>query len=232
MASDARFQLFVKAGKDGKCVGDCPFSQRANMYAHLTLKKNEFEITPVNTNNKPDYFLKINREGKVPVLVDRQQGNKVISDSAEITKYINELYPKPALKQGYTGPGDACTGGIFPKFAAMMKNKDESKDSELKQALIDELKKLNDYLTNKECSGNFLLCDNLCELDCQVLPKLRHVQVAGDYYKKFKIPEDFTALQEYIKQGESSDIFKSTCAPDEEFIWGWSKFFPEIDTSS
>lgn len=225
MASSARFQLFVKAGHDGKCVGDCPFSQRANMYVHLTLKDSDFEITPINTIDKPEFFLKINPEGKVPVLIDRQAGNKIVPDSAEITKYLNGIYPKPELQQGYSGSGDACAAGIFPKFAAMMKNKDVSKDAELNQALLDELKKLNDYLVTKNCSGNFLLCGNLCELDCQVLPKLRHVQVAGGHFKNFKIPEEYTALHEYIKRGESSDIFKSTCAADEEFIWGWSKFF-------
>lgn len=225
MTSEARFQLYVKAGKDGKCVGDCPFSQRTNMYARLTLKEDELEIIPVNTIDKPEYFLKINPDGKVPVLIDRQKGNKVIADSAEIIKYINECFPKPELQREYSGPCVEAAAGIFPKFAAMMKNKEESKESELKEALLAELKKLDDYLANKGCSGDFLLCDSLCELDCQVLPKLRHVQVAGGHYKNFNIPEDFSALNAYIKRGEACDIFKRTCPSDEEFVWGWSKFF-------
>lgn len=225
MTTDVRFQLFVKAGKDGKGVGDCPFSQRANMYIRMTLKDSDFEIIPVNTVDKPEYFLKINADGKVPVLVDGQNGNKIIPDSAEITQYLNKLFPKPECQQGYSGPGCDSATGIFPKFAAMMKNKDESMNNELMQTLFSELGKLNQYLLSKECSGDLLLCDNLCDLDCEVLPKLRHVQVAGGHYKDFKIPEDYEALNDYIKCGESSDIFRCTCPADEEIIWGWSKFF-------
>lgn len=116
--------------------------------------------------------------------------------------------------------------GIFPKFAAMMKNKDPSKDGELKEALTAELTKLNTYLTEQRGSDDcFMLSDNLCELDCQILPKLRHIQVAGKHYKNYEIPEELSALKKYIKCGEESKVFKDTCPPDKEILWGWGKFF-------
>ncbi|KAL4235581.1 Chloride intracellular channel protein 1 [Mactra antiquata] len=224
MSTEARFQLFVKAGKDGKSIGDCPFSQRVNMFTGLTLNNSDVEIIPINTSDKPDYFLKLNPEGKVPVLVDRHNNNKIIPDSGEITRYINELFPKPEVHQGYSGPAIDAASGIFPKFAAMMTNKDSSKNEELKANLVAELRKLNDFLA-ANINNKYLLCDNVCELDCQVLPKLRHIQVAGTFYKSFNIPEEFTTLTRYIKEGEACDVFKNSCPPDEEIIWGWSKFF-------
>lgn len=95
MSGPARFQLYVKAGQDGVCLGDCPFSHRVTMYAKMTVKPDFLEVLPVNTMDKPDSFLKLNPEGKVPVLVDRGCGNKVIADSGEIVKYLNELFPNP-----------------------------------------------------------------------------------------------------------------------------------------
>lgn len=95
MSNMARFQLFVKAGEDGVCLGDCPFSQRVSMYARMAVKPDSIDVIPVNTSDKPESFLKLNPEGKVPVLVDREKENKVIPDSAEIVKYLNELSPNP-----------------------------------------------------------------------------------------------------------------------------------------
>lgn len=126
----------------------------------------------------------------------------------------------------YSGPGAEAVSGIFPKFAAMMKNKDPAKDAELKDALTSELAKLNTYLAeNRKSEDQLLLCQDLCELDCQILPKLRHVQVAGSYFKQYEIPQNFTALKDYIRCGETNTPFKETCPPDKEIIWGWSKFF-------
>ena len=130
------------------------------------------------------------------------------------------------LQTSYRGPGTDAISGIFPTFAAMMKNKDETKDAELKDALTTELSKLNTHLSEKGGSiDNFILCGNLCEIDCQILPKLRHVQVAGRHYKNYEIRAEFTALLDYIKCGHDHSVFKATCPADKEIIWGWSKFF-------
>lgn len=95
MAGQARFLLYVKAGQDGISVGDCPFSHRVAMVAKMAIKPQLLEIVPVNTTEKPESFLKLNPEGKVPVLVDREQGNKVVADSGEIAKYLNDVSPNP-----------------------------------------------------------------------------------------------------------------------------------------
>ena len=97
MSGQARFQLYVKAGEDGTSLGDCPFSHRVAMFAQMSVKPENIEFIPVNTVNKPESFLKLNPEGKVPVLVDRENGAKVVPDSAEIVKYLNELSPNTGL---------------------------------------------------------------------------------------------------------------------------------------
>lgn len=222
MSGSKRFVLYVKAGRDGISFGDCPFSHRAyNMYATLKMS-GQFQLVMIDTTNKPDSFLQINPDGKVPLLVDKEKDNKIITDSGDITAYIDHEFPEPDLQQSYGGPGVAAMSGIFGKFAYFFKNKDDSLEQRAKLDLINELKKLDDFLSSPDNKGRFMLSDTFCEIDCTILPKLRHVQVAGSM-KDFFIPKEFSALRGYIGRGESYDVFKSTCPPDAEIQHGWGR---------
>ncbi|XP_046565993.1 glutathione S-transferase DHAR1, mitochondrial-like isoform X2 [Haliotis rubra] len=220
--SKTRFEMYVKAGSDGKNIGDCPFSQRVYMYSQLKIPSELVTVIPVDITNKSEEFLKLNPEGKVPVLVDHEK-NKVIADSGTITGYIHDSFPSPDLHQTYSGPAVEASGGVFGKLAALLKNSDLASIPKLKEDLERELRTLDDYLNCADCKGGFLVSDRICELDCAILPKLRHVQVAGMYFQGFQIPEDCVALLDYIRKGESTDVFKQTCPKDEEIINGWSR---------
>ena len=220
-----RFDLYIKAARDGHGVGDCPFSHRATMFMKLKLDDARYTIKPVSMTSKPQWFLDMNPTGGVPVLVDHDADNKVIADSAEITKYMESVIPEPCCSTDYNGQAqDACMG-VFGKFAAFMKNKENAKTDELKLALVQELKKMNDYLDSSEQQGGFLLGDVLSELDCMILPRLKHILVAGKHYLNFDIPEEFTALTKYIEHGQQCDVFAKTCCANEEILHGWSKYF-------
>ena len=219
--SEPRFHLYIKASRDGNGNGDCPFSQRANMYCHLKQLGSNVKIIPVDITAKSEEFTKLTSSGTTPVFVDTHT-NEVITDSGRIPKYLDELFPDSCQSKPDESAVNAM-GGIFPKFAGYIKNKDQSLDEEKKTALVGELKKLNEFLKPKIFQGPYLSGDHLCDLDCQILPKLRHVQVAGKRYKGFEIPDEFIELKEYIKAGEKHEVFQSTCAPDEEFIHGWKR---------
>lgn len=220
--SKTRFEMYVKAGSDGISIGDCPFSQRANMYTQLKIPAELVTVIPIDITNKTEEFLKLNPEGKVPVLVDHEK-NKVIADSGAITSYIHDNFASPDLHQNYSGPAVQASSGVFGKLAALLKNSDPASIPKLKEDLEKELRALDDFLKCADCEGPFLVCDRICELDCSVLPKLRHVQVAGKYFQGFQIPEDCVALLEYIRKGENTDVFRQTCPKDEEIIKGWSR---------
>lgn len=220
MSGSERFVLYVKAGSNGVSFGDCPFSQRVFMYATLKIPGKFWYVT-VDCSNKPDSFLKVNPDGKVPVLVDKTK-NKTITDSGDITAYIDHEFPEPDLQQNYSGPGQQAVSDLFGKFATFFTNKDESASEKLRSDVIDELRKIDSFLLSSNHKGKFMLSDTLCEIDCAVLPKLRHVQVAGSM-KDFKIPEELAALRTYIKHGEAHYIFKLTCPPDVEIQRGWTR---------
>ncbi|XP_041350416.1 glutathione S-transferase DHAR1, mitochondrial-like isoform X2 [Gigantopelta aegis] len=190
------------------------------MVAILKIPTDLFCIIPVDISNKPEAFLKLNPDGTVPVLVDRSD-KQMISDSGKIVQYIDSLFLDPDVRVGYTGPARDATDAVFGKLAAWLKDSRLDQTEKLRSALTAELSKCNDYLSS--VSDGFLLGDSLCDLDCSVLPKLRHVQVAGNYFRNFDIPEHHSALLGYIRRGEATDVFKQTCPEDREIIHGWAQ---------
>ncbi|KAI9127986.1 hypothetical protein K1719_000979 [Acacia pycnantha] len=83
----------------GRCSGStvnycryCPFCQRVL----LTLEEKHvpYDLKLVDLKHKPEWFLKINPEGKVPV---KNLDEKWVSDSDVITQALEEKFPSPPL---------------------------------------------------------------------------------------------------------------------------------------
>ncbi|AMO54830.1 glutathione S-transferase [Endozoicomonas montiporae] len=70
----------------------CPFVQRSVIT--LLEKGIPFDITYIDLENKPDWFLQISPTGKVPVL--RINGKDILFESAVINEYLDEITP-PSL---------------------------------------------------------------------------------------------------------------------------------------
>jgi hypothetical protein len=123
-----------------------------------------------------------------------------------------------------TGLFAMSTGSIFifPKLATLLKNKDQTKVESLKTDLLNELAKLNKYLENDTENGKYLIGDDIAEIDCMLLPRLRHVKVAGGHFAGLEIPDEMTGLHRYIEEANKNDIYRATCCPDEEIVKGWS----------
>lgn len=71
----------------------CPFSHRIRLI--LSLKKIPYDVVNINVFNKPEWYLQLNPEGKVPTFVDAD--GKVVTDSVAIANYLDEKYPDPPL---------------------------------------------------------------------------------------------------------------------------------------
>jgi glutathione S-transferase len=99
----------------------CPFVQRAIIA--LQEKGAAYETTYIDLANKPDWFLAISPQGKVPVL--RVDDSEVIFESAVIGEFVNEvtdgdLHPAdPVIRahnRAWTAFGEKL---LFDQFAAM-----------------------------------------------------------------------------------------------------------------
>ncbi|XP_074576735.1 putative glutathione S-transferase DHAR2, chloroplastic isoform X2 [Curcuma longa] len=176
-------------------LGDCPFTQRVL----LTLEEKHlpYDIKLVDLAKKPDWFLQVSPEGKVPVI---KLDDKWVADSDIITKSLEEMYPVPSLE---TPPEKASA-------------QDPTDGTE--QALLDELTSFNEYL--KE-NGPFVNGDNISAADLSLGPKLFHMEIALGHYKNWSVPESLDYVTTYMKLIFSKDSFVKTRALPEDVIAGW-----------
>ncbi|CAH8258232.1 unnamed protein product [Arabidopsis lyrata] len=191
-------------------LGDCPFSQRVLLT--LEEKKLPYKTHLINVSDKPQWFLDISPEGKVPVV---KLDGKWVADSDVIVGLLEEKYPEPSLK---TPPEFASVGSkIFGAFVTFLKSKDANDGSE--KALVDELEALENHL--KTHSGPFVAGEKVTAVDLSLAPKLYHLEVALGHYKNWSVPESLTNVRNYAKALFSRESFEKTKAKKEIVVAGW-----------
>lgn len=207
-------ELYVKAGKDGECIGGCPVCQRFFM---VLLTKAEFNrdmslvVTTVNAAKPPVELQQLQvSASRLPVL---RYGDDVISDPDEIDKYIDRIFHEPPMTYDNAAAARACRD-VFSKFSFYIKEVSHSHD-----ALLAELHRLNAYLD--ESHHRFLCRNDPDNLDCIMLPKLQHIRVAARALKGFDIPAQLTGLWSYLATAYETPAFRNSCPSDQEIIEHW-----------
>uniref|UniRef100_A0A0D6R113 GST N-terminal domain-containing protein n=1 Tax=Araucaria cunninghamii TaxID=56994 RepID=A0A0D6R113_ARACU len=190
--------------------GDCPFCQRVL----LTLEEKHvpYDTKLVNLSDKPEWFLQISPEGKVPVI---KIDDKWVPDSDVITQILEEKYPEPSLA---TPLEKASVGSkIFSTFIGFLKSHDINDGSE--QALLNELCALDEHL---KANGPFINGEKISAVDLSLAPKLYHLKIALGHFKKWSIPEELSHVHNYMKALFSRESFVHTQASEECVIAGWA----------
>ncbi|OWM70103.1 glutathione S-transferase DHAR2 [Punica granatum] len=191
-------------------LGDCPFCQRVLLT--LEEKKVPYKMHLVNLSEKPQWFVDVNPEGKVPLI---KIDDKWVSDSDVIVGILEEKYPEPSLA---TPPEFTSVGSkIFMSFVKFLKSKDASDGSE--QALLDELKALDDHL---KAHGPYVAGAKITAVDLSLGPKLYHLEIALGHFKKWTVPENLTHVHNYTKLIFSRESFVKTNVPKEFVVAGWA----------
>ncbi|KAJ6325327.1 hypothetical protein OIU76_012417 [Salix suchowensis] len=200
-------EISVKAAVGAPDVlGDCPFSQRALLT--LEEKNIPYKSHLINLSDKPQWFLEVNPEGKVPVV---KFDDKWVADSDVIVGILEEKYPEPSLA---TPPEFASVGSkIFSSFVKFLKSKDPSDGSE--QALLEELKALDDHL---KANGPFIAGEKITAVDLSLAPKLYHLEVALAHFKNWTIPDNLTHVLNYIKRQAQRETQRSDPSEFDSFI--------------
>lgn len=204
-------ELFVKAGKNGESYGACPVCQRFFM---ILLTKADYDpsmsliVTTVNMAKPPDHF-----KGTVNRLPVLNYDAEMISDQDEMVQIVDRQFRYPPMAYDNVAAALACRD-VFQKFSFYIKDVSQSPD-----ALLAELRKLNDYL--HECPHRFLCRDIPDHLDCLMLPKLQHVRVAARAFKNFEFPVHLRALWRYLATAYATPAFRESCPSDQEIVYHW-----------
>ena len=203
-------ELYVKAGKDGESYGANVFCQRFYMILDLKAKSGAltYDVITINMARPPTEFKKW--ANRLPVL---KHNDEILVDNDEILQYVDESFPMPSLK--YDNMIAHSVGlDVFAKFSYYVKQVSHSPIN-----LLKELQAINDYL---ETSNTKFMCrDELCHLDCLMLPKLQHIRVAAKAFKDFEIPDDMVGLWGYLGNAYRNDTFRKTCPSDQEIVYEW-----------
>merc|ERR1719468_357454 len=101
---------------------------------------------------------------------------------------------------------------VYSKFKLMLTKKDDTS----KAALTKTLEKIDELLATK--GTRFLTGDTMCCFDCELMPKLQHIRVAGAFFADFHIPGDFKALWKYYEETYKLDAFSQSCPADQDII--------------
>jgi glutathione S-transferase len=216
--------LYVKAGKDGNSVGDCPFSMKANLA--LRLKDKSTEVQTIDLQHKPAWYSELSSSGTTPVYVGAD--GEVIDSSDEIVALADETGPKMEVKlyqenNPLWNASVEVIGPVFSVFAKWMKNKESDKDEQMRSELFNALEVVDEQIGKS--GGPFLLGKEISALDCNFGPKLQHIVVAGKHFKDFELPEMLSNLQRFITAWRETPEWKASSCTDDTIVWGWSKFF-------
>ncbi|GKV28524.1 hypothetical protein SLEP1_g37564 [Rubroshorea leprosula] len=224
-------EICVKAAAGAPdTLGDCPFCHRVLLT--LEEKKIPHKTHLINLSDKPQWFLEISPEGKVPVV---KFDDKWVPDSDVIVGILEEKYPEPSLvtppelapvevlyellPTDYFVLGSNCESSgskIFGSFVKFVKSKDPNDGSE--QALLDELKALDEHLKGH---GPFIASEKITAVDLSLGPKLYHLEIALGHFKKWTVPEGLTNVHSYMKLIFSRESFVKTKAEKQFVIAGW-----------
>jgi len=212
-------ELFVKASKDGKGLGDCIHCHRFMMV--LALKGVTANITTIDLRRKPEFFVKSYAGVKLPCLV---HDGKAIDDVIDIESHIEKNFPDPPLviadDHGALKAGDK----VFQKFSAWIRNRDLANDSRHQDLLLEELQRLDLFLGSaKKIPGCYLAGNEMTMPDCVLLPKLHQLRVALSFFKDFTVPQSLIYLHNYLSAADENEVFSKTCCEDSEILEGWSK---------
>lgn len=210
------FLSFLQASPDGKSLGDCPFTQRANLA--FKVKKVPTTYILINLSNKPKWYLTVNPAGTAPALAF---GDRTITESSEIVQYLDSTYPSPSLKPKGTEEAESVTGNIFNLFSAWAKH---FKDSSASQAdFTAELQKIEAFLAK---GTGPLLCGAAWSVaDCSLVPRLYHITAVADHFMHYSKLKDMPNLARYMQYAFSTDEFTATDYPREWILKGWAKYF-------
>ena len=103
-------------------------------------------------------------------------------------------------------------------FVKYFRNTEESQEGELKEALVCEVKAVNEALGGKD----YLDGDLATSADMALYPKIRHCLVAAKHFKGFQVPAECGAFLAYADRFSQRESAKATYYPDESIIEGWA----------
>ncbi len=140
----------------------------------MRVKAVEFEVTYINLQEKPDWFLQISPHGKVPVLLVDDQP---LFESNAIAEFLDEVVtPKLHPQDAFARARHRAWTDFVPTFAAGLSVYYAKTAAEFEERLPvarERLAKITEALETDKAPGDYFGGDNLCLVDAAYAPFLQ-----------------------------------------------------------
>ena len=197
----------------------CPWVQRAAIA--LRAKNIDYDITYIDRNNRPDWFLKISPHAKVPVL--RIGDNDALFESNAIAEYLDEtvkpqLHPADPLARARNR---AWTDYVstFASAISQTAYADGEEEFAKRAAKISEVfGKLDDALKKRGNNGPYFNGDKLSLVDAAYAPFLQRYTFMDRLYPLGMI-EKFPLLKAWRDALLAAPAVKNSTVANIEAVW-------------
>merc|ERR1711953_1510018 len=209
-------ELIIKASTiDGRRKGACLFCHEyfMDLYLLAELKTISLKITTVDMLKPPPDFRSNFEATPPPILID--DGNAIL-ENEDIERHIMKNIPGGHNLFVRDKEVALLIENVYSKFKIMLNSPIQAKKEQAKANLLGNLQKINNHLESKE--KRFLTGDTMCCFDCELMPKLQHIRVAGAFFAEFHIPGDLRALWSYYGEMYKLDAFTQSCPADQDII--------------
>lgn len=202
-------------------IAVCPFAQRTRIL--LGLKGIAFDLTEIDiTRPRPEWFLKLNPLGQVPVITHE---GRVLNESSVINEYLDETFPTPRVM-----PADAyqraqsrilidrLNNGFVPAMYRLLMNQDAAAMAALKDKALTEWRWLDAMLMRHNPDGTWLW-DNFGMADLSVAPFFMR-WCLNDWYRCLPAPQGdcYARVRRWHDSCLAHPLVRDTGMSDGDFI--------------
>ncbi|KAA3680104.1 chloride intracellular channel protein 2 [Paragonimus westermani] len=223
-------EIFVRAARSNKQEkGPSLIGQQWLMVLRALENKQliRLQVTPTSLQNPPTNYKNLCPARYLPMAwvvsgqVNGQDASGTsISSAAHLESFMSKLGQanlNPDLDMKDVCKAEKVFGDLYKDFMHYVRNN-------VSQRLLSDLDSLDQYLASNP--GPLLLGNQLSYVDCQLMPKLQHIRVAGRAYKQFDIPKHLCHLWAYISRMYQSDEFLFSCPFDRDMLMHYEEKDP------
>ncbi|XP_037973219.2 chloride intracellular channel exc-4 isoform X1 [Plutella xylostella] len=205
-------ELIIKASTiDGRRKGACLFCQEyfMDLYLLAELKTISLKVTTVDMQKPPPDFRTNFEATHPPILIDN---GLAILENEKIERHIMKSVPGGHNLFVQDKEVASLIENLYSKLKLVLVRKDEHKSA----SLLAHLGRIDALLARR--ATRFLTGDTMCCFDCELMPRLQHIRVAGKYFVDFEIPTSLSALWRYMHHMYQLDAFTQSCPADQDII--------------
>ncbi|BDA49848.1 Glutathione S-transferase DHAR2 [Coccomyxa sp. Obi] len=209
------YDLYVKGSPEKGELGDCPFSHRTM----LTLEEKGIPYNKLLLDelNMPEWIAEVT-DGKkqIPFATELESG-KWLHDSDMMVPYLEDKFPQRKLGKPDELP--QVGSNLFPAFMEYVKTTDKADEDAKREALIEELKKIDADL--KKSEGPYVGGQDVNAVDLKLGPQLKHVIIGSK--AQWELPKELTAVHAFMEAIQKRESWKNTYYTEKYVADGWHK---------